>query len=112
MEPVELQDAPPCKRPLLVHPPNVQGPDCDKYSFRVPNLGSPQHISLPPPFELLPNHGSPTSRLIEEKNFPGLPDFLSRCKNADLNEKDDATPSSSPQRSEAFKKINQVSNKS
>ena len=115
----DLSDAPPCKRPLLIHPTNMQTEvDCDKYSCsRIPDVKlSHQQFSLTPL-----SHSRPTERnfsnIDEKEDYHNnrSPETISKyspfkppLQRVDFKERDQMFSSLS-RRSEAFKNVNHVS---
>ena len=120
MQPSELSDSPPCKRPLLIHPTNMRPDvDCDKYSCRIPEFKlSPQQFPLTTQSHILPTERTFGRSNIDEKDeyhssksfepiskYGSLKQFMQR---GDLKNRDQIF-SSLNRRSEAFKNINHVS---
>ena len=124
MQSSDLSDAPPCKRPLLVNPTNMQTDvDCDNYSCsRIQDLKlSHQPFSLNPPSHIRPTERSIGSSNIDEKEeyhnnnrssetISKYSSFKPTLQRGDLNDRDQVFSSLS-RRSEAFKNVNHVRNK-
>ena len=119
IESSDLQDTPPCKRPLLIHPTNIHGSlDCDKYSCNMSNCNttSPEHFSLTSPFHIFQPERNYTTSLTDREEFRRSSNILSKCNNVRTslqpNDRKDSTHMSPSfnRRSETFKNINHVSN--
>ena len=114
----DTSDPPPCKRPLLEHPSNIESNiDCDKYSFRPTNLrlpSEPLSLSLPPNF--LPTENLTITNINEKDKVDNTINEVmfkngnnkQLSQNDGMKEYEPAYPSSN-RKIDVFKSINHVS---
>ena len=114
----DISDPPPCKRPLLEHPSNIEtNIDCDKYSFRPTNLrlpSEPLSLSLPP--NILPTENLTITNIKEKDNVENTINeiMFKNSNNKLLSQKDgmneyEPNYPSSDRKIDVFKSINHVS---
>ena len=121
MQSTDLSDAPPCKRPLLIHPKNMQTEvDCDKYSYsRIQDFKlSHQQFAMTPPSHMLPAERNIGSSTMDEKEdyynnrssetISKYSSFKPPLQRDHLKDRDQMFSSLS-RRTEAFKNVNHVS---
>ena len=119
VEALDLPDAPPSKRPLLIQSSNTHSMlEFDKYSYRLPNLkSSTERFPTISPPHIFSTDTTQACNIDKQEEIQRSSEILSRCnppqscfKPNDGKDVNTSLPFLS-RRCESFKSINHVSNK-